>query len=118
MTIDKPEAAADDKPILIYATVPGIETAEALAAALVDRRMVACANIIPGMVSIYEWKGTRQRDAEVVMLLKTRRGLMEAVIATIEAEHPYETPAIIAVDVCGGSLQFFSWILAQTRAIA
>ena len=114
MAIDKPEPGAPDKLILIYATFPSHDAAETAAAALVDARLVACANIIPGVVSIYEWQGQRQRDAEVAMVLKTRAVRLEAVTDSIKARHPYDTPAIVAVELVGGSADYLAWVLNQT----
>jgi periplasmic divalent cation tolerance protein len=106
----------NDKPILLYATAPSLEVGEAIAAALVDARLAACVNLIPGMVSIYVWDGARQRDSEVVMIVKTRAGLAAEAEAAIAARHPYATPAILRLAVDGGANAFVAWINAQTTA--
>ncbi|MGX1100046.1 divalent-cation tolerance protein CutA [Amorphus sp. MBR-141] len=99
---------------LVYATFPDIGVAETIGASLVRQNLVACVNILPGMISIYRWEGAIERDAEVSMLAKTRADLVEAVTAAIVAEHPYETPAVVAVPVSGGSGPFLDWIRAET----
>jgi periplasmic divalent cation tolerance protein len=85
MDTDKPDPRAPDKPILIYTKFPSVEAAESTANQLVDAQLIACANILPGMVAIYRWQGVRQRDAEVVAILKTRVGLADRVMADVKA---------------------------------
>ena len=106
----------NDKPILIYSTFPSLEAAERVGGELVDAGLVACVNIIPGMTAIYIWQGQRQRDSECVMLMKTRAGLAETVIAQARSLHPYTNPALIVLPVSGGSEDFLRWIEAQTAA--
>lgn len=100
--------------VLIYTTFPTFEAAEVAGRSLVEARLVACANIIPGMVSLYEWKGELQRDQEAVMILKTTEECRPAVIAAVVAKHPYETPAVLSFDVRDGHPAFLAWIGAQT----
>lgn len=106
----------NDKAVLVYTTFPSLEAAETEGAALVDAGLAACVNILPAMVSIYLWKGTRHRDAEVVMIVKTRRGLAERVIEETRRRHPYENPALLILSVEGGSAPYIDWILAQTES--
>jgi periplasmic divalent cation tolerance protein len=106
----------NDKAVLVYSTFPSLETAEAEGAALVEAGLAACVNILPGMVSIYVWKGARHRDDEVVMIIKTRRSLAGRVIAEVRRRHPYENPALLILPVDGGSAPFLEWIFAQTDA--
>ena len=109
---------ANDKAVLVYATFPDAATAEAVGGQLVDRGLAACVNIIPGMVSIYVWQGSRHRDSETVMVIKTRAGLADRVIAEARALHPYDNPALLMLPVEGGSADFLAWIMAQTEAAA
>ena len=73
--------------------------------------------MLPGMVSIYIWDGQRQRDTEVAMIAKTSMGGLSAILQAIEARHPYTTPAIVALDVPGGSAEYLAWIAAQTADV-
>ncbi len=114
MAKDKPDDDDGDKPILIYTTFPTRETAEAAADALLDRHLIACANIIPGMVALYRWRGQHHRDVEVVMIVKTRAALTEQVIEATKRLHPYETPALLALRPVAGSADYFAWIAQQT----
>jgi periplasmic divalent cation tolerance protein len=104
----------NDKPILIYTTFPSPEAAERVGGELVEAGLVACVNIITGMTAIYIWQGQRQRDSECVMIMKTRSGLAETVIAQARSLHPYANPALIVLPVNGGSDDFLRWIEAQT----
>jgi periplasmic divalent cation tolerance protein len=105
----------NDKAVLIYSTFPSQDAAEKEGATLVDAGLAACVNIIPGMVSIYVWDGKRHRDAETVMLIKTRRELADRVVEDVRARHPYENPALFVIRMEGGSEAFLDWIRAQTN---
>ena len=102
--------------VLVYATFPTLASAEEAGRALVEERLAACVNILPGMVSWYEWQGRLERGEEGVMIVKTRRALAESVIAAVRARHPYEEPALLLLPVVGGSESYCGWILAQTEA--
>lgn len=98
----------------MYATFPSLETAESVAAFLIDSRLAACVNILPRMISIYRWGGTRHRDDELVMIIKTRQTLTDRLIAETRKRHPYELPAILVMPLEGGFAPYLSWILAET----
>lgn len=102
--------APDSGICLIYSTFPSQESAEAAAREMVARKLVACANILPGMVSFYEWEGALERGEEVVMLIKTTRTAAQDVIATLAALHPYEVPAIVTLPVTGGLPAYLDWM--------
>jgi periplasmic divalent cation tolerance protein len=105
---------ANDKAVLIYSTFPTAEGAEEVGASLVDARLAACVNIIPGMTSIYRWHGERHRDSETVLIIKTRAGLAKRVIEEARARHTYSNPAFLVLPVEGGSQDFIAWILSET----
>jgi periplasmic divalent cation tolerance protein len=104
----------NDKPVFIYSTFPTVESAEAAGAALVDRGLAACVNIVPGMISIYSWQGERHCDSEAVMIIKTRAGLTDRVIGEARRMHPYTNPALVVLPLAGGSAEFLDWICQQT----
>lgn len=108
----------NDKVILVYTTFPTPEAAEEVGGALVDAGLAACVNIIPAMTSIYNWQGVRQRDAEAVMIVKTRHALSEPAMAEIGRRHPYETPALLTIPVDGGGPDYLAWIAAQASGDA
>jgi periplasmic divalent cation tolerance protein len=107
-------ARTDDSVVLIYATAPNQAVAEAIASALLDQRLIACANIWPGMTALYRWEGRIARDSEVVIILKTRFSLAEKTIAAARMLHPYETPAFVVLATEGGSAPFLDWVRAET----
>jgi periplasmic divalent cation tolerance protein len=76
--------------------------------------LIACANIIPGMVAVYQWQGQHQRQTEVVAILKTRCALADRVIADVAMHHPHTTPALLALAPDGGSADYLAWIAAET----
>src|SRR5258707_12214958 len=88
-----------ERAVFVYTTYPSIVEAEAAGRALVERRLCACVNILPGMVSFYWWQGKIDRGDEVVMIIKTRASLAEAVRAAVRPVHPYTTPAILVLPI-------------------
>jgi periplasmic divalent cation tolerance protein len=104
----------NDKPVLIYSTFPSPEAAEAVGRELVERRLAACVNILPGMTSIYRWEGAIARDSEAVMIIKTRETLAPRVSEVVKSRHTYTNPAVVVLPVIGGSADYLSWLIAET----
>lgn len=104
----------NDKPILVYATFPSSEEAERIGGRLVDEGIAACVNILPGMMSIYVWQGQRQRDQECAMIIKSRASFSGRIIEAVREMHPYENPAVVVLDIAGGSQPFLDWVMTQT----
>jgi periplasmic divalent cation tolerance protein len=104
----------NDRPILIYTTLPSLEEAKRVGDALVAGRLAACVNMFPGMISIFEWKGAREEASEVAMIIKTRAALTEAVLQEVKRLHPYQLPALLVLPTEGGSAEYCSWIASQT----
>ena len=105
---------ANDKPVVIYATFPSPAEAERIGGVLVERGLAACVNIFPQMTAIYIWESARQRESETAMLIKTRAGLADTVIAETRKLHPYTNPALVVLPIEGGSQDFLRWIGEQT----
>jgi periplasmic divalent cation tolerance protein len=101
--------------IVVLVTVPTAERAAEIARALVEERLAACGNVVPGLRSIYRWEGRVQEDDEVLLLLKTTRGRFEALRDRVLALHPYDVPEVIALPVEAGSAAYLGWIAAETR---
>jgi len=101
--------------ILVYITCPTRKSAEELAQSLLDKRLIACANIIPGLVSFYYWQGNIESDNEVLMLLKTRAELFDSLCSVVTHEHPYDVPEIIATPIVKGSAEYLDWIRKETE---
>ena len=104
----------NNKSVLIYSTFPSSEAAEAAGRELVERRLAACVNILPGMTSIYRWEGAIGCDSEVVMFIKTREALAATVIEVVKSRHSYTNPALVVLPVIDGSADYLSWLLAET----
>jgi len=99
---------------LIYTTFSSTADAQRCGGALVQRGLAACVNILPGMVSIYEWEGELGRDEEVVMIVKTRAGRLDAALAALEDVHPYDTPALITLAPEAVNGPYADWLRAAT----
>lgn len=98
----------------IVINCPDRDTAERIAARLVGARLAACANIGSGIDSIYRWRGAVERAAEVPLLVKTRAANFEAVAAEAAALHPWEEPAITAVEFTA-TPSYRDWVVAETE---
>jgi periplasmic divalent cation tolerance protein len=106
----------NSSPLLILCTCPDLATAERIAETLVSERLAACANLAPGLTSIYRWQGQIQRDSEVLLLLKTRQAIYPLLEARIRELHPYQNPEIIALPIQAGSAAYLDWIAENTGA--
>jgi periplasmic divalent cation tolerance protein len=100
--------------VLVYTTWPSTVQAEAAGRALVGKRLCACVNILPGMVSIYAWEGAIERAEEAVMILKTRRERLTELMKAVKAAHPYDTPAILELPAGAVDPRYAAWIEAET----
>lgn len=99
--------------LLVLTNVPDATTADAIAHALVDRRLAACVNVLAPCRSIYRWQGVVEQTSEVPLLIKTTAGCYPAVEAVIRDIHPYELPEIVTVDLQGGLPDYLAWIAAS-----
>jgi len=103
-----------ERAVFVYTTFPSVVEAEKAGNILVEARLAACVNILPGMISVYRWQGAVERAEEAVMIVKTRASLAEAVRASVKSTHPYDTPAIVVLPVESVDERYFAWILAAT----
>jgi periplasmic divalent cation tolerance protein len=104
-----------ERVVLVYTTYPSIVEAETTGRALVERRLAACVNILPSMISIYRWQGGIERAEEVVMLIKTRASLAEQVRAAVRDLHSYEMPAILVLPLESVDQAYWGWLLESTE---
>ena len=93
-----------------FVTAPNLRTARRLARALLSRRLVACANILPAIESHYWWQGRIQRGSEVLILFKTTSARWKAFQEAVKELHPYDTPEIIALTIASGYDRYLQWI--------
>ena len=107
-------AEAPDDVVLVYTTAASLVEAEAIGADLVERRLAACVNILPGMRSIYRWEGRVECAGEVVMIVKTVRRQVDDARRRFRELHSYDTPAFLVIDVPGGDGDYLAWLRAET----
>lgn len=98
----------------VFVTCPNRRVAETIGRTLVKERLAACANIIPGLTSIYRWQGKVCREPEVLVLLKTRRSCFAKLARRVLTLHPYSVPAIVALPVTVGSAAYLAWVVEST----
>ena len=103
--------------ILFYVPCPDQGTAEKIAKTLMTEKLVACANIIPGMQSLYWWQGNLESSTEFILILKTlnRPGAQETVTARVGELHPYEIPCIMTLPVLGINESYKKWLEESLR---
>ena len=101
--------------ILVMSTCAAEADAERLARALLDARLAACVNVVPGVRSFYRWKGEIESEVEFMLIIKTSRDLFPALRAEIEKLHPYEVPELLALPVLAGAENYLSWLQANLR---
>ncbi len=99
---------------LITTTVASTDDAARLATMLVEKRLAACVQEID-IGSRYRWEGSVQAEAEILMLVKTAPDRVDAAIAALEADHPYDVPEILVVEDVRGSTGYLDWVWAETR---
>jgi periplasmic divalent cation tolerance protein len=107
-----------ERAVLVYTTYPSLVEAEKAGHAIVQQRLAACVNILPGMVSHYWWEGKIERGEEVVMIIKTRASLADGVRDAVKAAHPYTTPAILIIPLESVDETYLGWIMAETQNAA
>ncbi len=100
---------------IVLTTVPDARTAETIAVRLVEERLVACVNRIPGVMSHYRWEDKLCADAEEVLLMKTTSGRFPALKTRLLELHPYEAPACTAIPAVAGAEAYEAWLRAAVR---
>jgi periplasmic divalent cation tolerance protein len=99
---------------LCFVSLGPREDAQAIARILVEERLAAAVNALPGMRSIYRWQGAIEEATEALLIAKTRTALVPRLTARVVALHSYKCPAVVAVPICGGNRDYLTWIEAQT----
>lgn len=99
--------------LLAFTTFANEADAARVARVLLEERLVACANLLPGARSLYHWQGAIADEREVVVLLKTRKQDWAALLSRLHDLHPYETPELVAVRIAAGAPRYMEWLEAQ-----
>lgn len=102
--------ASGPEVVVVFSTAPDDATAARIAEALVERSLAACVNVVPGVRSVYRWKGEVQRDDEALLLIKTTRAGVAALKAALPEIHPYEVPELVVIPVGAGSEAYLNWV--------
>lgn len=104
--------------VMVVTTLGDAAAADRLVRALVEERLIACGNILPGVTSIYRWAGEVTREGEVIVLMKTTKVRLEELLARAAALHPYEVPELLALTVDGGSAPYCRWVTEETSEVS
>ncbi len=99
-----------DDAIVVLTTAGRHEEAASIAASLVERRLAACVQVVPGMTSFYRWEGVVERSEEWLLIVKTTSARYDAVESTILDEHSYGTPEVVRLAIDGGSEKYLDWL--------
>jgi periplasmic divalent cation tolerance protein len=102
---------------VVLVTAPDLKTARNLARAALGQRLVACANLIPGLESHYWWRGKIESSREVLLLFKTRAGCLPKLEKLILAEHSYDTPEFVVLQLTAGTERYFAWLKCETEPV-
>lgn len=100
---------------MIYVTTASALEARKIARRVVAEKLAACANILPGMASVYRWKGKMEDGRECVLILKTRKTLYRKLERRVKELHGYDVPCIVALPVVAGYAPYLDWIDKETR---
>jgi len=98
-----------------YVAVPNEDVGRSLARGLIEERLAACVNIIPRVISVYEWKEKVEEENEALLLIKTSKERLDELTAFVKRKHPYELPEVIAVPITDGSDAYLLWVQSQVN---
>lgn len=101
--------------VAIYTTFSDFDEAKKIARRLIEKKLVACVNLIPNILSIYPWKGKIEESNEIIMWCKTREELVEEIKSLIENHHSYDLPAFAVYRIKSGSKAYLNWITDETK---
>ncbi|HXT10602.1 MAG TPA: divalent-cation tolerance protein CutA [Candidatus Angelobacter sp.] len=98
---------------IVLVTAPDLKIARRLARVALEARLIACANLVPSIESLYWWRGKIERGAEVLMILKTTAKSLAKLEKLIVSEHPYDTPEFLVLPLSGGNGRYLDWLTAS-----
>mgnify|MGYP003579775346 CR=1 FL=1 len=100
----------------VYITASSVDEAAMIGRALVEERLAACVNILPGMRSIYRWQGAIESADEVVLIAKSRSALVTALVARVRQLHSYDVPCVVSLPILDGNPDYLQWLAEETAA--
>jgi periplasmic divalent cation tolerance protein len=101
-------------PILVLSTASSLDEGERIARALVDERLAACVNVVPGVRSVYRWRGAVQAEGEVLLVIKTVRDRFPSLRARVRELHSYELPELVCLEPSDGDDEYRAWLVAES----
>lgn len=101
--------------VVVFVTVSSEKEGAFVARTLVEKKLVACATLIPNVRSIFQWGGEISEECECLLVLKSRTEVYEALEAAVKTHHSYDVPEIIALPILQGSSEYLSWIREMTK---
>lgn len=110
----EPDAAALR---LVLTTVADAEAGERLVRRLVEERLIACGNLVPGVLSVFRWEGSLSREPEVLVLMKTAASRVDALFARVQELHPYDVPELLSFGPEAGAAAYCRWVGQETAEV-
>jgi periplasmic divalent cation tolerance protein len=114
---DNPPVPSESAVRVVLVTVPDVDTGRSLAQNVVEARLAACGNVVPGLVSVYRWKGEVHQDLEALLVLKTTVSVVEALREKVLELHPYEVPEFLVLPVEQGHPPYLRWVTEAVEEI-
>jgi periplasmic divalent cation tolerance protein len=105
-------------PVIVLSAVGAPPDAQKIARTLVEERLAACVNVVPGVVSVYRWKGVVEKEDELLLVIKTIGERVEQLKARLLELHPYELPEVVVIPIGGGHGAYLDWIAEQVRPLS
>lgn len=102
--------------VVVFIMVGSPDEAARIGRVLVEERLAACVNVVPSVASTYWWKGKIEEAGEVLLVLKTRDDLLDALTARVRGLHSYTVPEVIALPIVGGNPDYLAWIDESTQS--
>ena len=99
---------------IVFVTVPSMEVARKLVGGILERKLAACANLVPGLESHYWWEGKMCQENEVLLILKTTASCLPGLEKFVMEEHPYDTPEFVSWIIDSGSQKYLDWLSTNT----
>ncbi len=96
--------------MVVLVTASSQEEADDIATELVNSMLAACVNVIPGITSVYRWEGKLQHSQEWLLVIKSRRDVLDTLVQRVQTMHSYDLPEIIALPLTGGSDAYLGWL--------
>jgi periplasmic divalent cation tolerance protein len=103
--------------VVVLTALGAPRDAERIARALVDERLAACVNVVPGITSVYRWKGTVEQESELILVIKTLAERVDALKARLLELHPYELAEVVVIPIGDGHKPYLAWLAEQVRPL-